>query len=511
MSIVEKNNAEPRETKGYALLIGVDDYRAFDSTGAQDLPGSVNDVMAWRSTLLRRGYDADNIRVLVSPVPGPLGPLGAQPATRANIERALAWLEEQTSDRDRTAGVLTFSGHGDTDADGQPVICPADTQVVDGFLEKTIRVSDIVYRLSRNSAVFLDCCHSGPTEMIPWPASLEVAKENARPKNPAGHAVLLSLRGRPGSAVDMKPLRDRPVQCRVLSATSAGGVAFQAEFMGRFQGALTWAVTSALGQWKALPPHNGGPASVTLSAYTARQHVEQMMASVEMPQTSELWGEPVATDALAKRIPLLGRGIEDMVSVDPDGRRVPVQFPVDLKVWFGTNINPATVGAAGGVSAMSYTPPTGYSRNREYWRLTDTFMNDITSTTSPASQIDFVVDTSASPPSWSNILTNPPKPLFWMDLVPTWTNCSPPNRTGYYTRVNDGKSPIAAVMFDLVRPENNGGRWGGSITWYRVVTTTTTGTAVFDSTGRSFVLSSGPDPSTLTMQWQVATFSPNVV
>ena len=36
---------EPRETKGYALLIGVDDYSAYDPTRSLDLPGSVNDVM----------------------------------------------------------------------------------------------------------------------------------------------------------------------------------------------------------------------------------------------------------------------------------------------------------------------------------------------------------------------------------------------------------------------------------------------------------------------------------
>lgn len=501
---------EPRETKGYALLIGVDDYSAYDPTRSLDLPGSVNDVMAWRNTLLRRGYDADNIRMLVSPVPTPLGSLGAQPATRANIERALAWLEGQIADRDRTAGVLTFSGHGDVDPAGEPVICPTDTHLAGDHLEKTIRVSEIVHRLSRNAAVFLDCCHSGPTEVIPASAALDVAKEKA-PRRPTGHAVLLSLRGRPAASVDAKPLRQKPVSCRVLSATSMDGVAFQAEFMGRFQGALTWAVTSALGQWKALPPHNGGPASVTLSAYEARQHVEQMLASIEMPQTSELWGEPVATDALAKRIPLLGRGIEDLISVDPDGQRVPLEFPVDLKVWFGSNLNPAAVGAAGAVSATSYTPPRGYLRNLEYWRMTDTFLNDVMSLTNPASQIDFVVDASASPPSWDNILTSPPKPLFSMDLIPNWTNCPPPTRTGYYTRLTDGKSPIAAVMFDLIRPEDNGGRWGGSITWYRVVTSTTVGSAVFDSTGRTFYRASGPDPSTLTMQWQVVTLPPNAV
>lgn len=521
------------QAKAYALLVGVDDYQAYDSSSAQDLPGSVNDVMAWHATLLRRGYESDNIRVLVSPVPPALRALGALPATRTNIERGLAWLETQIQDRDSTAGVFTFSGHGDVDENGQPVICPTDTSLNDeGHLTNTLSLGVILRQLPRNAVAFLDCCHSGPSDLVtaPSPAigpgvtaanigspGLNVSVNPA--VNPsaitigtgrfaAGRAMLLSLRGKHPVQLDKPSFLVLPIQCRVLSAATLGGTAFQAEFMGRYQGALTWAVTSALGQWQLVPAQITAPPSVTLSSQGARDHVESMLASIEMPQTTELYGAPVATPELAKRVPLLGRGIEGPVSEVPDARRVPIQFPPDLKVWLGTNLNPATVGQAGVVNALTYTPPGSYQRNREYWRLTDTFLNDITSLTSPASRIDFMVDTSQRPPSWDNIITSPPKPLFWMDLVPDWQNSSAPSGEGYYT--NDTKLPIAAVFFNLIRPENNGGRWGGTITWFRVYNATV-GPAVFDASGRSFVRMSNPPAGTSTLQWQRAVFSPNAV
>src|SRR5438105_721917 len=74
----------------FALLIGVDNYRAYEAHGASDLPGSVNDVIAWREVLLRRGFAPENIRVLASPTPEEVADLGhatggAAPATMENI------------------------------------------------------------------------------------------------------------------------------------------------------------------------------------------------------------------------------------------------------------------------------------------------------------------------------------------------------------------------------------------------------------------------------------------
>ncbi|XXX72556.1 hypothetical protein WMF30_33395 [Sorangium sp. So ce134] len=61
------NAAKPRELGGRALLIGVEDYRAYDPAGHKNLPAGRNDVLAYWKVCRRLGYKPENIVVLTSP------------------------------------------------------------------------------------------------------------------------------------------------------------------------------------------------------------------------------------------------------------------------------------------------------------------------------------------------------------------------------------------------------------------------------------------------------------
>src|SRR6185369_8267714 len=53
------------QLRGGALLIGVEDYKAFDGTGKKDLPAGRNDVLAYWKVCRRLGFT--HIRALTSP------------------------------------------------------------------------------------------------------------------------------------------------------------------------------------------------------------------------------------------------------------------------------------------------------------------------------------------------------------------------------------------------------------------------------------------------------------
>lgn len=494
--------------RSYALLVGVDNYRAHASNGRMDLPGSVNDVVAWRNTLLRRGFHAEDIRVLVSATSGASSAAaatipGTKPATRENIQRGLEWLAGRLNDSPHSAGVFTFSGHGDLDRDGAPVICPTDTAGDDAELEHVIPLAEMIYELPRNATVVLDCCHSGAPGA---PAAVrddanEAIKETV--ELPAGAAVVLSLRRREAASLKEDIYRVRMPAARIFSATSLTGVAFQTEVSGRYQGALTWALTSLLGQWRVL---RGAPSSVSLSCRTAHARVESLFAALGLPQSATLHGASVMDPNLARRVPMLGRGSEGLVSEPPDGVRVPLQFPVDLKVWVGTDIHGPQGRDCGVISALGHAPPAGFERNKEYWRLGDKLLEDLAK---GAKKLVFAVDTTSAPPRWDDITTDPPHPLFWMDLVPEWKDSAPPAGKGYYS--NDSGAPVA-VFIELVAPSSPTAQWSGKITWYRVLPAgADVSTPVFGAKGRTLELLDAPPVIATTQRWQRVELAPHQV
>lgn len=138
-----------------ALLIGINDYPQPENR----LQGCVNDVFQMSAMLQERGYQPEEIRVV----------LDARATTRGVQER-LQWLLEDVRAGDER--VLFYSGHGAQvaayDADGEPDH-KDETLVTHDFdwSGNTGITDDMLARLYANLpyearfSIILDCCHSG--------------------------------------------------------------------------------------------------------------------------------------------------------------------------------------------------------------------------------------------------------------------------------------------------------------------------------------------------------------
>lgn len=199
-------------SNGYALLVGVESYRAFDPGGARDLKAGWNDVLSFWTFCLRAGFALDEVQVLVSPAPRtardshagaerpflhghrerqamlakdgyldlvrkhPLGEderktldasfgespvLAAARGERAPTKKAileeLAILAARGKQRPEAPILFVYSGHGARDANGELLLCPED---VDPSLEGAIPFSEVAALLGEieNATVILDCC-----------------------------------------------------------------------------------------------------------------------------------------------------------------------------------------------------------------------------------------------------------------------------------------------------------------------------------------------------------------
>lgn len=120
----------------YALIIGIEDYSAYDHDvgnpeGTSDLGWAVNDALAYVHQCLALGMLPERICVLTSPALGStvLGPntdaVCRGPANRGGVLDGLAWLSDVLSDQEPASGLLVFSGHGEWVHGIE--LCPSDT------------------------------------------------------------------------------------------------------------------------------------------------------------------------------------------------------------------------------------------------------------------------------------------------------------------------------------------------------------------------------------------------
>src|SRR4051812_41730390 len=102
------------QTKAYAVLIGVDDYSAYDPTNTHNLLGSVNDVRAFWDVCVASGFAPENIHVLTTPAldPAEVGglPQNFHAATRSEILAQRDALLARLRFDARAVGLLVFSG-----------------------------------------------------------------------------------------------------------------------------------------------------------------------------------------------------------------------------------------------------------------------------------------------------------------------------------------------------------------------------------------------------------------
>lgn len=141
--------------KRRALLIGINDYPDLENR----LEGCVNDVFLFSSVLQERGFDPEDIRVVLN-----------ERATAAGIRERLAWLLEGAGDG--MERVLFYSGHGAQmpGYNAAEIVDHVDECLVPydfNWSKETAITDDDFYKLysdlpftARFYAVF-DCCHSG--------------------------------------------------------------------------------------------------------------------------------------------------------------------------------------------------------------------------------------------------------------------------------------------------------------------------------------------------------------
>lgn len=327
---MKKKKSSPTQT-AFALLVGVDDYRAYDRSkgnpaGTSDLRAGGNDVLAFYRTCRRLGIPKENIHVLTSPKV-PLSKLGEPgenararkdgigylgKATGAEIRAELAWLGKKLARASKggeaPAGLFTYSGHGDFHG-ASLALCPSDVRAgAGGDLEGAIGFDEIAAILgaragaSENLTVVLDCCHAGAAAAKgPW----------------GGRSGGTSLTGRSPPA-DLSPTS---LGARMLMAAKAGEVAYQSTFDERHHGALTWASAVVLEQWTIASEHAGS--YVTITHGELRSRAQRLLDALSFGQTVTLLPEAAADTNFFHRG---ARDAGDVVSKEPNAGRHPIQL-----------------------------------------------------------------------------------------------------------------------------------------------------------------------------------------
>lgn len=435
---------------GYALLIGVNDYSAYDRSqdqakGTSDLPGSVNDVKAWWTLCNALGFQPDNVRVLSSPGIHGEKLEGATEhtfgeATEKGILEGMKWLVEKLGNDPTAVGLLTYSGHGDSVEHKGLVLCP--TNVTGADLQHAIPYAALramvdAAHAGDNLTVVLDCCHAGGGGGLP------------RRKG-------LSLTGRP---VSKEILAITPeISGRVFSASPRDGTAYQAEFAGRYHGAFTWALTSTLEQWKAV--EQGDCLRLTVSYGEALRRSQGLLSTLSFQQTPGISGAPNVADLAVFQSGL----VPQPTSPDPNVSPIPMQVDPgdkDYRVyeitWNGSKI--------GSILVPRCDDPTGaFLKGLEYWYLTS---NITGSTRQVPLEFKWADHEWTTTPSLGTL-------SFKMPQSPTWTATSAPS-SAPLTFVNNNQFSVV-LTWGLTFTS---GRWGGTLDWF----STTGQNTVFGGTG----------------------------
>ena len=457
---------------GYALLIGVNDYSAFDRSedrakGTSDLPGSVNDVKAWWTLCNALGFLPENVRVLSTP--GVQGERleGATEhtfgeATEKGILEGMKWLVEKLGGDQTAIGLFTYSGHGDFLEQKGLVLCPTDVTGAD--LQHSIPYADLrtmvdAAHAGENLTVVLDCCHAGG---------------GALPKRKG-----LSLTGRPVPSALRASTPE--ISGRVFSAAPRDGTAYQAEFAGRYHGAFTWALTSTLEQWKAV--EQGESLRLTVSHKEALRRAQGLLSTLSFQQTPEITGVPSVADLAVFQSGL----VPQPTSPDPNVSPIPLQvdpgdkdYRIYTMTWDGNPLGSILVPRAS-------NPSGSFLKGTEYWYMPSNITSTTTTTNLVISWQDF--EWSTSPPSGTLSFTMPQSP--------GWTETTAPSSSSM-TFVKNGQFGVT-LTWGLVQ----GRTWTGSLRWYN----TSGQNTVFGGTGSTTAVTL-TSHTTPTVSWFIAATSP---
>lgn len=412
--------------ESFALLIGVDDYSAYDPE--QNLRGSVNDVAAWQRICHAIGMKPENVHILgtktfedgavknehwsnrfgeVSPV---------REATRENLLAEVKWLADKLASGG-VPGLLTYSGHGDITDQGELALCPSDVKKDGASIANLVTLRELADLLAVGKArdlltVVFDCCHAGKA---------------TRPLSKA-----LSLRGAAGSEKGERPR----VGARELYACGADQVAFQSEFTSQFHGAFTWALTASLLQWKVIP--RGSSVDLSLTYGNACAVNQKLLGVLEYGNQSASFFPPEIADMTFFHA---GTKAEPgLKSAHPDGARDQIQLDpnVSYSIYLGTDANASllaqvVVTGTTSVYIQGHTDAPLTTSKQEYWftdnakvqsLFTDGATNLFISQTSLAgntSENPLPLSTSVA---WPHTFTKPAAVASWDTLAAPATSSS---------------------------------------------------------------------------------------
>lgn len=235
-----------------ALLVGINKYKPELNA---DLRGCVNDIENIRDVLIRYyGFNPDNIRVLID-----------DRATKAAIVERMIWLIDKCATGDEL--VFDYSGHGSQirDREGDElndqmdeILCPHDLNWDDPLTDDDLaqifsKVPEGVYL-----TVIIDACHSGTiTKELFGCAEKQYIK--ARFIMPPFDIKSRTLnRAEPFEKRRLEVIMKDAGQNHVLlSGCRDDQTSADAFIDSKYQGAMTWAFTSALKEnpkanWKAV-------------------------------------------------------------------------------------------------------------------------------------------------------------------------------------------------------------------------------------------------------------------
>lgn len=283
----------------HALLIAVDDYRAWDTSvglpiGTSNLAGSVRDLDAWCRVTAALGVAPAHLTVLASRAPAsaplPSG-IATLPATYDNILAALEYAATAAEEAGAEL-IVVFCGHGTITDDG-PALCPSDVTGPDA--QRTLPLSMLRERLEQHAptngvTAFLDACHSG-----------------------RGRSLARALT----QAHDETFVRLRP-QDRVVSACRMRETAFEILLVEGWRGAFSWAVTTLLQRFAPTTPD----APVGLSWFQLTLRARELVDALAVDQTptcsgpiAGLWS-PVFSEPGTAPAPLTP-GQTRLIEIDP--------------------------------------------------------------------------------------------------------------------------------------------------------------------------------------------------
>jgi hypothetical protein len=412
-----------QDDQAHALLIGVDDYTSFESSGQFDLKGSRNDVLLLASYCVEvLGLRPENIVALTWPqlteqdfeqhvsmrgavLGDAVRKIVVGEATEAEVTRRLASLLDVSQ---RGTALLTFSGHGAATDEG-PVLCLGDTApgFTSGVLPlKTLR-DDIknAYAGGRLIAL-LDCCHVAASRHDPR------LQRTSLP-----HAV---------AAEDVMKQGDLfEVSDHVLLAARPGMEAYQMRVGKLWHGALTFALVTAAERWKGEDQMSHGSYKHVL------KRARSTLKALGVPQKPEL-RVPAVVRAVIKESPFLGVKPGLLVK-KPDAVLLPAQLTPDFRYTInaiskGGEVLIAVIFATNdaSVSVNNKSLPT----NKESWYVAPDALTNLESAddvTITATKLDASYDidpklsqtfTSAEVANWSQPIPLPDGKNHFFDSAP---------------------------------------------------------------------------------------------